>query len=117
MINNIKHPIKRAWYSLIFFLFKYPTPSNLNYLWNFGVLALIFFFLQILTGLLLSIFYIPNIDYAFLSVENIMRNINYGWLIRYMHANGASFFLLLFIYIYLEIYIIVFIYILKFMYG
>ena len=101
MINNIKHPIKRAWYSLIFFLFKYPTPSNLNYLWNFGVLALIFFFLQILTGLLLSIFYIPNIDYAFLSVENIMRNINYGWLIRYMHANGASFF---FIVVYLHIF-------------
>ena len=83
----------------IIFFFKYPTPVNLNYLWNFGVLSLIFFILQVLTGIFLSMFYIPQIDFAFLSIENIMRNVSAGWLIRYLHANGASLF---FIFVYLH---------------
>ena len=73
-------------------LIKYPTPINLNYLWNFGFMAGIFLMIQILSGLFLTFFYTPHIDLAFFSVERIMRDVNYGWLIRYIHANGASFF-------------------------
>jgi ubiquinol-cytochrome c reductase cytochrome b subunit len=73
-------------------LVDYPVPPNITYLWNFGVLAGICLVLQIVTGVFLAMFYIPNIDYAFDSVEYIMREVNYGWLIRYIHANGASFF-------------------------
>lgn len=74
------------------YLVKYPTPINLNYLWNFGSMAGIFLAVQIVSGFLLTLFYVPHIDYAFNSVEHIMRDVNYGWLIRYIHANGASFF-------------------------
>ena len=89
-------------YNLILnFFFKYPTPSNLNNLWNFGVLALIFLSIQFITGVFLSMFYIPNTDLAFFSIENIMRNVNSGWLIRYIHANGASFF---FVFVYLHLF-------------
>jgi quinol-cytochrome oxidoreductase complex cytochrome b subunit len=71
---------------------NYPAPINLTYAWSFGFLAGVSLFIQIFTGLVLSVHYSPNIDYAFVSVENIMRNVNYGWWFRYTHANGASMF-------------------------
>lgn len=70
----------------------YRTPKNLSYAWNFGSLAGIALMVQIFTGLFLAMHYTPHVSHAFDSVENIMRNINYGWLIRYMHAVGASMF-------------------------
>jgi quinol-cytochrome oxidoreductase complex cytochrome b subunit len=73
---------------------EYPTPINLSNMWNFGALAGICLGIQILTGVFLAMHYTPHVDYAFLSVEHIMRDVNYGWLLRYMHANGASMFLL-----------------------
>ena len=73
----------------------YPTPCNFNYLYSFGSLAGLFLGLQIITGFFLVRFYTPHIDLAFSSVEQIRRNVNFGWLLRYMHANGASFFFLL----------------------
>jgi len=71
---------------------KYPTPSNLSYVWNFGVFSLIALILQIITGILLVMHYTPNVDLAFVSCEHIMRDVNFGWLLRYAHANGASIF-------------------------
>nr|YP_010577896.1 apocytochrome b [Cryptomonas pyrenoidifera]UZP15116.1 apocytochrome b [Cryptomonas pyrenoidifera] len=73
-------------------LIDYPTPININYLWNFGSMAGIFLVVQILTGIFLAMHYTPHVDLAFLSVEHIMRDVNNGWLIRYLHANGASMF-------------------------
>lgn len=70
----------------------YPSPSNLSYFWNFGSLAGFCLVLQIITGIFLAMHYVPNADLAFLSVEHIMRDVNLGWLMRYLHANGASFF-------------------------
>ncbi len=75
-------------------LIDYPTPLSLNYLWGFGSLSGIFLVLQIITGVLLAMHYTPHTEYAFSSVERIMRDINFGWLLRYLHANGASFFFL-----------------------
>lgn len=75
-------------------LIDYPTPSNLNYLWGFGSLSGICLTLQIITGVLLAMHYTPHTEYAFTSVERIMRDIDFGWLLRYLHANGASFFFL-----------------------
>jgi ubiquinol-cytochrome c reductase cytochrome b subunit len=72
--------------------FLYLSPSNLSFNWNFGSLALVFLLLQIITGLCLSWYYIPHLDWAFTSVEFIMREISNGWILRYAHANGASFF-------------------------
>ena len=76
-------------------LINYPTPINLNYFWSFGSAAGIFLVIQILTGIFLAMHYTPHTDYAFNSVEHIMRHVNNGWLIRYMHSNGASFFFIL----------------------
>nr|QAT19794.1 cytochrome b [Curculio sp. SZ-2019] len=73
-------------------LINLPTPSNISIMWNFGSLLGLCLILQILTGTFLSMHYCPNIDCAFNSVAHIMRNINFGWLIRTLHANGASFF-------------------------
>merc|ERR1711933_533511 len=73
-------------------LIFYPTPINLTYAWSFGSLAGICLVIQILSGIFLAMHYVPNIEYAFVSVEHIMRDVNNGWLIRYMHANGASMF-------------------------
>jgi len=70
----------------------YPTPINLTYAWSFGSTAGICLVLQILTGIFLAMHYTPHIALAFTSVEHIMRDVNNGWLIRYMHANGASMF-------------------------
>jgi ubiquinol-cytochrome c reductase cytochrome b subunit len=72
----------------------YPVPRNLNYWWNFGVLAGLFLAIQIVTGITLAMWYYATTDGAFDSVEHIMRDVNGGWLIRYVHMNGASFFFL-----------------------
>ncbi|MCW5729834.1 MAG: cytochrome b N-terminal domain-containing protein [Alphaproteobacteria bacterium] len=86
-------------------LIEYPTPKNLSYWWNFGSLAGIMLVVQIVTGIVLAMHYTPHVDHAFASVEHIMRNVNYGWLIRYMHANGASmFFIVVFIHIFRGLY-------------
>jgi len=77
-----------------------PQPSNLNYAWNFGSLLALCLVIQIVTGVTLAMHYTPNIDLAFISVEHIMRDVNYGWMIRYLHANTASFF---FLFVYLHI--------------
>ncbi len=79
----------------------YPVPRNLNYMWNFGFLAGLFLVIQIITGVVLAMHYAADTSVAFGSVEHIMRNVNYGWMLRYAHANGASFF---FIVIYLHIF-------------
>ena len=70
----------------------YPVPRNLNYWWNFGVLAGLFLTIQIVTGIVLAMWYYSSADGAFNSVEHIMRDVNAGWAIRYAHMNGASFF-------------------------
>ncbi len=82
-------------------LIDYPTPRNLNYWWNFGSLAGIFLMIQIITGIVLAMHYTPSVEGAFASIEHIMRDVNYGWLIRYIHMNGASFF---FIVVYIHIF-------------
>jgi len=70
----------------------YPTPINVNYFWSFGSTAGFCLVIQLITGIFLAMHYTPHIDYAFNSVEHIMRDVNNGWLIRYLHANGASMF-------------------------
>jgi ubiquinol-cytochrome c reductase cytochrome b subunit len=77
-----------------------PQPANISYLWNFGSLLATCLGLQILTGIFLAMHYIPNVDLAFTSVEHIMRDVNNGWAMRYVHANTASFF---FIFVYAHI--------------
>lgn len=74
------------------FIVDYPTPANLTYLWNFGIIATLCLCIQIITGIFLAMFYVPNSTCAFDSIQYIMRDVNNGWLIRYIHANGASFF-------------------------
>lgn len=73
-------------------LIAYPVPSNLNYFWGFGSLAGISLVIQIVTGIFLACHYTPDVNLAFSSVEHIMRDVNGGFLLRYMHANGASMF-------------------------
>ncbi|MBA4209932.1 MAG: cytochrome b [Parvibaculum sp.] len=70
----------------------YPTPRNLNYWWTFGGILTFCLAVQIVTGIVLAMHYVPTTELAFASVEHIMRDVNYGWLIRYVHANGASMF-------------------------
>ncbi len=70
----------------------YPSPTNLNFNWGFGSLSIFYLIIQILTGILLTIYYVPNAEYAFESVQYIMRETNYGWLIRYGHTTGSSVF-------------------------
>ena len=77
------------------YLIRYPTPFNINYFYNFGVLAGIFLVIQIVTGLFLTMHYTPHIEYAFYSIDHIMRDVSNGWLIRYLHSNGASMFFLI----------------------
>nr|UNP54453.1 cytochrome b [Amraica recursaria] len=81
-------------------LIDLPSPSNISSWWNFGSLLALCLITQIVTGLFLTMYYTANIEMAFYSVNYICRNVNYGWLIRTLHANGASFF---FICIYLHI--------------
>lgn len=71
-------------------LVDYPSPVNVNYMWSIGSLAGICLAIQIISGVFLAMHYVPHIDHAFLSVEHIMRDVNNGWLFRYVHANGAS---------------------------
>ena len=80
---------------------EYPSPKNLSYWWNFGSLAGLVLVIMIVSGIVLAMHYTPHVDYAFNSVERIMRDVNYGWLIRYVHMNGASFF---FIVVYIHIF-------------
>jgi ubiquinol-cytochrome c reductase cytochrome b/c1 subunit len=70
----------------------YPTPRNLNYWWTFGGILSFLLGVQIVTGIVLVMHYTPHVDYAFRSVEEMMRDVNYGWLLRYLHSNGASMF-------------------------
>jgi ubiquinol-cytochrome c reductase cytochrome b/c1 subunit len=79
----------------------YPTPRNLSYWWNFGSLAGIMLVIMIVTGLFLAMEYTPHVNDAFNSVERIRRDVNYGWLIQYLHMNGASFF---FIVVYIHVF-------------
>ena len=84
---------------------EYPTPKNLNYFWNFGSLAGVSLVIMIVTGIVLAMSYTPHVDYAFQSVERIMRDVNHGWLLRYIHMNGASFFfIVVFIHIFRGLY-------------
>jgi ubiquinol-cytochrome c reductase cytochrome b/c1 subunit len=71
----------------------YPTPRNLNYWWSFGGILAFMLAVQFITGIVLAMHYTPHVDLAFSSIENIMRDVNYGWLLRYVHMNGASMFL------------------------
>jgi ubiquinol-cytochrome c reductase cytochrome b subunit len=83
----------------------FPTPRNFNYFWNFGALALVTLVIMIATGVFLSMNYTAHTNYAFDSVERIMRDVNYGWLLRYVHMNGASmFFIVIYIHIWRGLY-------------
>jgi len=86
-------------------LYEYPTPRNLSYWWNFGSLAGIVLVIMIGTGIVLAMHYTPHVDYAFDSVERIMRDVNYGWLLRYLHMNGGSaFFFIVYIHLFRGLY-------------
>jgi ubiquinol-cytochrome c reductase cytochrome b subunit len=69
-----------------------PSPATITYIWSFGFLAGICLFLQIISGTFMAVYYVPNVEYAFLSVEHVMRNVPNGWFFRYLHSSGASFF-------------------------
>ena len=71
---------------------SYPTPRNLNYMWTFGAMLSFMLVAQIITGIVLAMHSTPHVDFAFASVEHIMRDVNWGWFMRYAHANGASMF-------------------------
>ena len=75
-------------------ILQFPTPKNLNYFWTFGFILTFFLITQIITGVILAMHYAPNSLLAFDSIEHIMRDVNYGWLIRYAHSNGSSMFFL-----------------------
>ena len=95
----------RQAHKLIIFLFNkhlkdYPSPKNLGYFWNIGSLLGIALTIQIITGVFLAMYYTPHVNLAFLSVESIMRDVNGGWFLRYLHSNTASFY---FFFIYLHI--------------
>ena len=84
---------------------EYPTPRNLNYWWNFGSLAAFMLVVMLLTGIFLVMNYSSHTSLAFDSVERIMRDVNYGWLLRYLHMNGASmFFILVYVHIFRNFY-------------
>jgi ubiquinol-cytochrome c reductase cytochrome b/c1 subunit len=82
-------------------MLDFPTPKNLTYFWAFGGILAVMLVVQLISGIVLAMHYTPHVDMAFDSVEKIMRDVNYGWLIRYMHANGASMF---FIAVYIHIF-------------
>src|SRR3977135_3835877 len=83
----------------------YPTPRNLNYWWTFGGILSFMLGVQIVTGIVLVMHYTPHVDFAFNSVEYLMRDVNYGWLLRYLHANGAAmFFLAVYVHIFRGMY-------------
>ncbi|MBL93793.1 MAG: cytochrome b [Alphaproteobacteria bacterium MarineAlpha3_Bin5] len=83
----------------------YATPKNLNYWWNFGSLAGLALIIMVVTGIVLAMNYTPHVDHAFNSVERIMRDVNFGWLLRYIHMNGGSlFFIVVYIHIFRGLY-------------
>jgi ubiquinol-cytochrome c reductase cytochrome b subunit len=83
----------------------FPVPRNLTYFWTFGAVLSFMLIAQIVTGVFLAMYYTPNAEMAFQSVEHIMRDVNYGWLVRYLHANGASmFFIAVYIHIFRNFY-------------
>ena len=91
------HPLLRLVNS---YLIDAPTPANISYLWNFGSLLALCLIIQIVTGVTLAMHYTPSVAEAFNSVEHIMRDVNNGWLVRYLHANTASaFFFLVYLHI------------------
>jgi ubiquinol-cytochrome c reductase cytochrome b subunit len=84
---------------------EYPAPKNFNYFWNFGALAMVVLMVMIVSGIFLSMHYTAHVDHAFASVERIMRDVNYGWLLRYIHMNGASmFFIVVYIHMFRGLY-------------
>ncbi|MEQ9174097.1 MAG: cytochrome b N-terminal domain-containing protein [Alphaproteobacteria bacterium] len=84
---------------------EFPMPRNLTYLWSFGALATVMLLIMLVTGIVLAMHYTANVDLAFGSVERIMREVNYGWLLRYLHSNGASmFFLVVYVHIFRGLY-------------
>ena len=83
----------------------FPNPRNLNYWWTFGGILAVFLVVQLITGIVLAMHYTPHVDMAFDSVEDIMRNVNYGWMLRYLHSNGGSmFFLAVYVHIFRGLY-------------
>lgn len=91
------HPILRLVNGMVVDL---PGPSNLSYFWNFGSLLGVCLVVQLASGIFLAMHYVSDVSLAFGSVEHIMRDVNYGWFLRYLHANGASmFFICVFIHI------------------
>jgi len=103
--NDSKHNFKLSSSSLLLPALKqhtsyYPTPINIGFVFNFGFLSGICLGIQILSGIFLTMHYTPHVDFAFNSVEHIMRDVQYGWFMRYLHANTASmFFICLYIHI------------------
>ena len=95
---DARFPLSQLWND---HLARYYTPKNFNFWYYFGSLALLVLVLQIVTGIFLTMFYKPDAELAFASVEYIMRDVEWGWLIRYMHSTGASFF---FIVVYLHMF-------------
>jgi len=84
---------------------RFPMPKNLNYWWNFGALASVVLVVMIVTGIMLAMQYTAHVDHAFDSVERIMRDVNYGWLLRYLHMNGGSmFFIIVYIHVFRGLY-------------
>ncbi|OYU69453.1 MAG: cytochrome b [Alphaproteobacteria bacterium PA2] len=88
---DVRLPIIRFGHDTIV---DFPTPKNLNYWYTFGGILALCLGIQIVTGIILAMHYVAHVKFAFDSVEHIMRDVNYGWLIRYVHANGASMFFL-----------------------
>jgi ubiquinol-cytochrome c reductase cytochrome b subunit len=101
-VSIVKQPVLSV---LNAHIIDYPTPSNINYFWGFGSIAGICLVVQIVTGIFLAMHYTPHVDLAFLSVEHIMRDVEGGWFLRYMHANGASmFFIVVYIHMFRGLY-------------
>jgi len=86
-----RFPLSKMWKE---HLSEYYAPKNFNFWYFFGSLAILVFVLQIVTGIVLTMYYKPDAEMAFFSVEYIMRDVNWGWFIRYMHSTGASAFFL-----------------------
>lgn len=84
---------------------EYPTPKNLSYWWNFGSLSILCLMIMLATGIFLAMYYTPHHLHAFDSVDRIMRDVNYGWLLRHLHMNGASmFFIVVYIHMFRGLY-------------
>jgi len=75
----------------------YSTPSTVNYNWSFGSLTGFFLLLQLISGIFLSMYYVADVNNAFESIQYIMRDVHYGWLMRYTHLNSASFFFYIYV--------------------